>query len=106
MNGRSHQKSVHYVPRPLSADKLIIGPRSKPDNAVQVLSDCDPIELSQLISVVVGLGMCISFTATSDGGAISIVCYDGTYRLKAYGRSENQLIISIRDLLATLRGEG
>ena|SRR5690242_20452243 len=106
MNGRAHQKSVHYVPRPLPADKLVVGPREEPSRAVAVLAECDPAELSQLICVVVGMGLCISFTATSDGGAISIVCFDGTYRLKAYGRSENQLITSIRDLLAALRGEG
>ncbi len=102
---KTRSKQVYNVPRPLSAEQLVIRSRSKPDRAVEALTEYDNGELSYFICAVVRMGYCVSFSATSDGGAISIVVYDGCIRFKAYGRNTDQFATSCRDLLSTLRGE-
>ncbi len=102
---KTRTKQVYNVPRPLQPEQLTIRPRSRPDRAIQTLSEYDSAELSYFICTVVSMGHAVSFSATSDGGAISISVYDGYTRFKAYGRHPDELETSLRDLLSTLRGE-
>lgn len=102
---RGNQKTTHYVPRPLLPDQLTPRPRSRPDAAVAALAEYDNGELSYFVQQVVRLGYCVSFSATSDGGAISIVCFDGFRRYKGYCRKEDDYPTRFRDLLSELRGE-
>ncbi len=102
---KTRTKQVYNVPRPLPAEQLIIRPKCEPDRAIASLTEYDNGELSYFVCAVVAMGYVVSFTATSDGGAISIVVYDGTTRFKAYGRHPDQFATSFRDLLTTLRGE-
>lgn len=105
MSERPQQKQAYVSNRPPPQGSHVIRIRDSPGRAVEIVSNCDPIELQHVICEVLALGYCISFTSTSDGGAVSIVVFDGYTRFKGYGRSVAHLEGSIRDVLRLARGE-
>jgi hypothetical protein len=75
------------------------------DRAMFIVAECDAPELSDFISAIIGMGYCVSFTGTSDRGAVSITVFDGAVRWKQYARGADELLTCYRDLLAAIRGE-
>ena len=98
-------REVYVSARPAPAGGNVVRLRGEPDRAKQVLLECDMAELQHALCTVVGMGYCISFTSTSDGGAVSVVVYDGFTRFKAYARSTEHLERSLGALLDAVRGE-
>jgi hypothetical protein len=72
---------------------------------MRICDSSDALELQHFITAVVGVGYVACFSATSDRGAISITVFDGNTRYKSYARSENELLLCYRDLLAAIGGE-
>lgn len=56
----------------------------------QLVAD-DPIKLTSVIGLVVGTGMGISFSCTSDGGALAVHVFDGEKRDKRYVTTTPQM---------------
>ena len=105
MNGRSHQKQTHYVPRPLTEDMLTARPSLRGAAICNLYSECDSAQLSEFVRGVVLLGFAVSFSVTSDGGALSISIYDGFTRFKGYVRHAYQFEDRFDSLLRRARGE-
>lgn len=104
MNGH-HRKDVHNVPRLAVPDVLTVRLREQPDRAISLLSQCDMAELSFFMQQVLRMGYCVSFSATSDGGAVSITVFDGATKFKGYVRAAHEFETRYRDLLSAVRGE-
>lgn len=100
-----HRKDVHNVPRVADQNFGTFRLRDQPDRALSVLRQCDSAELSYFVQQVVRMGYCVAFSATSDGGAISITCYDGATKFKGYVRAAHEFETRYRDLLSAIRGE-
>jgi hypothetical protein len=105
MSDSPHKKEAYVSQRPPAQRSNVVRLRDSPGRAVEIMLDCDAIELQHTICEVLGLGYCVSFTATSDGGAVSIVVFDGYTRFKGYGRSAAHFETSIREVLRLARGE-
>lgn len=105
MSASPRAKNIYQSARPAPKGGRVVRLSGNMGRAVRVLAGCDPAELSSFVCSVVSLGYVATFTGTSDGGAISVVVYDGDTRWKGYGRDEDQLLTSFRDLLAAIRGE-
>jgi len=105
MNGRQNEKRVYNSPRPATTGSNIVRLPSVMDRASGILDACDAIELQYFIRAVLMLGFCVSFTSTSDRGAVSIVVFDGQTRYKSYARSEDELLLCYRDLRRAIGGE-
>jgi hypothetical protein len=105
MNERRHTKEAYVSTRSSPQGSNVVRLRDDNARAVSILSECDPIELQHAICEVLSLGYCISWTTTSDGGAVSIVIFDGFTRFKAYARSVAHFERSLHDILQLARGE-
>jgi len=105
MNDRPYKKQAYVSDRPPAQRSNIVRLRDSPGRAATIVADSDPIELQHTVCEVLAMGYCISFTATSDGGAVSIVVFDGYTRFKGYGRLVSQAADGIRDVLRLARGE-
>jgi hypothetical protein len=105
MSAYTRSEGPYKSSRPTPQGKRVVRLSGNMGRAVRVIRSSDAAELSDFICTIISLGMCVSFTGTSDGGAISIVVFDGDTRWKAYGRDEDQLLTSFRDLAAAIRGE-
>lgn len=99
------RKDVHNVPRPFAPQFGTNRVRAQPDRAIRALDGCNGAELSYFIGEVVRMGFCVSFTATSDGGAISVVVFDGARRYKGYCRNPDEFPERFHEILCELRGE-
>jgi len=105
MNERRNHEGPYKSMRPTPTRGGIVRLRDTPARASKVVADCDMAELQYAIQSVVGMGYAISFTATSDGGALSVVVFDGNIRWKAYERDGLYLPDKLHDLLDRVRGE-
>jgi len=105
MNGHSRSTGPYKSQRPTSTGSSVVRIPSDMVRAVRILSGGDDAELSMFICQVTEMGYCVSFTATSDRGAVSITVYDGAIRFKDYARDSDELLRCYRDLLSAIRGE-
>lgn len=105
MNGHSRSTGPYKSQRPATQGSGVVRIPGDLVRAVRILSSSDDGELSLFICQIVEMGFCVSFTATSDRGAVSITVFDGSIRFKDYARDSDELLRCYRDLLTAVRGE-
>lgn len=105
MNERRDHEGPYKSPRPAPTGGNVVRVSGGMGRAVRVCNSVDAAEIQDFISTIISMGYAVTFTGTTDGGAVSVVIYDGSIRWKGYGRDEDQLLCSFRNLLAAIRGE-
>lgn len=105
MSGRENEKRVYHSARPAPTGKHTVRLPSILDRASRIISECDASELQYFVLAVMQMGYVACLTSTSDRGAVAITVFDGSTRYKSYGRSEDELLLCFRDLLAAIGGE-
>jgi len=101
-NASPKPKTVYTTPRPQETGTRSTILAARPGAREFDITDIDPGELANLVSVVVRNGDCVCFSLTSDRGALSIVVLQGITRHKCYAKDGEQLLVVSHDLLEQL----
>lgn len=105
MHGPHNEKRVYHSTRPAPTGVNTLRLPGILDRASRIIDCCDAVELQHFIYSVMQVGYVACFTATSDRGAVAITVFDGDTRYKSYARSEDELLLCYRDMLAAIGGE-
>lgn len=105
MSAHPHEKRVYQSARPPATGVGVVRLPIHVDRASKIIACCDAVELQHFIHSVLQVGYVACVTRTSDGGAVSLTVFDGDIRYKSWARSEDELLICYRDLLAAIGGE-
>lgn len=93
---------IHTSARPPASRAKSINHGGRKSESQYDLDGIDPEELAHLVRVVLGAGDAVTFSLTSDGGALSTVILSDGVRHKTYAHTPDKSLVRWSDLMQEL----
>lgn len=103
-NGITPKKQIYQSERPETTRASSTHITGRKSERCFVWNEDIAGDITYFLQVVLRHGDCVSFTLTSDGGALSVTVLQGTRRFKAYAKDCDQLLVRLHDVREELYG--